>query len=127
MWYVELMDGYYNVRMGNRGRIVVPAEARQRAGLAEGTSLALLETPGGLVLMTQEQLRERVRRELRGVDLVSGLLADRRLAARREGCRVSPVLDASAILVFLQDEEGAGVVEEALVGEPRCGAANWSE
>lgn len=40
---------------------------------------------------------------------------------------MSLVLDASAILVFLQNEEGAGVVEEALVGDPRCGAANWSE
>ncbi len=40
---------------------------------------------------------------------------------------MSIVLDASAILVFLSDEEGADVVEKALVGEPRCGAANWSE
>ncbi len=40
---------------------------------------------------------------------------------------MSVVLDASAILVFLSNEEGADVVEEALVREPRCGAANWSE
>ncbi len=40
---------------------------------------------------------------------------------------MSIVLDASAILVFLSDEEGADVVEKALVGKPRCGAANWSE
>ena len=37
------------------------------------------------------------------------------------------VLDASAILVFVQDEPGAGVVEEALDNEASCGAANWSE
>ena len=78
------MDGYYSVTMGDRGRIVVPAEARQRSGLTEGTSLVLLEAPGGLVLMTREQLKDRARQELSGVDLVSGLLADRRLAARRE-------------------------------------------
>ncbi|MGK2958954.1 MAG: PIN domain-containing protein [Acidimicrobiales bacterium] len=40
---------------------------------------------------------------------------------------MSIVLDASAILAFLQDEEGAEVVEEALVGDVCCGAVNWSE
>lgn len=37
------------------------------------------------------------------------------------------VLDASAILAFLQDEQGADVVEEHLVNDARCGAANWAE
>ncbi len=37
------------------------------------------------------------------------------------------VLDASAILAFVGNEAGAGVVEDALVDDPRCGAANWSE
>lgn len=78
------MNGYYNLVVGDRGRIVVPAEARRRSGLTEGTPLVLLETPAGLVLMTREQLRDRVREELTGLDLVSGLLADRRLHARRE-------------------------------------------
>jgi PIN domain nuclease of toxin-antitoxin system len=40
---------------------------------------------------------------------------------------VTVVLDASAILAFLQGEAGAATVEEALVGGARCGAANWSE
>jgi AbrB family looped-hinge helix DNA binding protein len=70
--------------MGDRGRLVVPAEVRERAGLAEGTSLILLETPGGIVLLTREQLRSRVRDELAGLDLVSELLADRRRAAADE-------------------------------------------
>jgi AbrB family looped-hinge helix DNA binding protein len=70
--------------MGDRGRIVVPAEVRQRAGLDEGTLLVLLETPDGLVLLTREQLRARVRQELQGLDLVAELLADRRRAAANE-------------------------------------------
>lgn len=37
------------------------------------------------------------------------------------------VLDASAILAFVQDEPGADVVEVALGQQARCGAANWSE
>jgi ribonuclease VapC len=40
---------------------------------------------------------------------------------------VTVVLDASAILAFVQDEPGADVVEEALGDEASCGAANWSE
>ena len=37
------------------------------------------------------------------------------------------VIDASALLAFLQDEAGADMVEAALGDDPRCGAANWSE
>lgn len=37
------------------------------------------------------------------------------------------VLDASAILAFVQGEDGADVVEEALEMGAACGAANWSE
>jgi AbrB family looped-hinge helix DNA binding protein len=78
------MDGTYTVVMGDRGRLVVPADVRARAGLDEGTTLILLESPGGLVLLTRSQLRERVRAELAGLDLVADLLADRRLAAEQE-------------------------------------------
>jgi AbrB family looped-hinge helix DNA binding protein len=78
------MGGTYKVVVGARGRIVVPAEVRERAGLREGTPLVLLETPTGLVMLTREQLRSRVRRELAGLDLVAELLADRRRAAERE-------------------------------------------
>ena len=37
------------------------------------------------------------------------------------------VLDASAILAFVQDEDGADAVESALADGSMCGAANWSE
>jgi bifunctional DNA-binding transcriptional regulator/antitoxin component of YhaV-PrlF toxin-antitoxin module len=70
--------------MGDRGRIVVPIDVREHAGLIEGTPLVMLETPGGLVLLTREQLRDRVRAELEGLDLVGELLAERRTAARTE-------------------------------------------
>lgn len=52
--------------------------------LSEGTPLVLLDTPGGLVVMTRKQLRARVRDELVGLDLVGELLADRRRAAELE-------------------------------------------
>jgi ribonuclease VapC len=37
------------------------------------------------------------------------------------------VLDASAMLAFLQGEPGADAVEQELIGGAVCGAANWSE
>ncbi|GEM_PF-3330880 len=57
---------------------MLPAEVRQRAGLVEGSKLVLVETPSGLVLMTQRQVRDRVRKELSGLDLVGELIAERR-------------------------------------------------
>ena len=79
------MNGTHTVVVGDRGRIVVPAEVRESAGLTEGTPLVLLTTPEGLVLLTREQLLSRARSELKGLDLVTELLADRRRTAEQEG------------------------------------------
>ena len=78
------MNGTHTVVVGDRGRIVVPAEVRKSAGLSEGTPLVLLTTPEGLVLLTREQLLSRVRNEFEGLDLVTDLLADRRRTAEQE-------------------------------------------
>ena len=83
-WYVGYMSGTYTLVVGNKGRIVVPAEVRERAGLAEGTALVMLDTPNGLVLLTRAQLRARVREELSGLTLVDDLLAERRRIAQQE-------------------------------------------
>jgi AbrB family looped-hinge helix DNA binding protein len=78
------MGGTYQVAMGDRGRLVIPADLRERAGLTEGTALILLETPGGLVLLTRPQLQDLVRADLTGLDLVGELLAERRTSATTE-------------------------------------------
>ncbi|WP_419920935.1 AbrB/MazE/SpoVT family DNA-binding domain-containing protein [Candidatus Poriferisodalis sp.] len=78
------MSGTFNIVMGDRGRLVVPAEVRSRTGLAPGTPLVLLDAPDGMVLMTREQLSARVRHDLQGTDLVSELLRDRRSESARE-------------------------------------------
>ena len=78
------MRGTYTIVVGNKGRVVVPAQIRERAGLVEGTPLIVLDTPAGIVLLTREQLRARVRSELAGTDLVEELLAERRAAAQAE-------------------------------------------
>jgi bifunctional DNA-binding transcriptional regulator/antitoxin component of YhaV-PrlF toxin-antitoxin module len=64
--------------------MVVPAEVRERAGIAEGTVLVMLDTPSGLVLLTRDQLRDRVRADLAGTDLVAELLTERRVNATAE-------------------------------------------
>jgi AbrB family looped-hinge helix DNA binding protein len=72
------MNGTYQVTMGDRGRIVIPAELRSRAGLAEGTPLVLIDSPSGMLLVSRDQLKSLVWAELAGLDLVNELLADRR-------------------------------------------------
>ena len=84
LWYIRYMNGIHTVVVGDRGRIVVPAEVRENEQLSEGTPLVMLSTSGGLVLMTRDQLLQRVRGELKGLDLVGELLADRRRASKRE-------------------------------------------
>lgn len=78
------MSGTHVVTMGDRGRLVVPQELRERIGLDPGSALVLVETEGGLVLLTREQAKARVRRDLAGLDLVDDLLAERRRAAGLE-------------------------------------------
>jgi AbrB family looped-hinge helix DNA binding protein len=81
------MRGTHNVVMGDRGRLVIPAEVRAEHGFEEGTPLVLLDTHGGLVLLTRAQLRDRVRTDLAGLDLVAELLADRRREAAADAGR----------------------------------------
>jgi bifunctional DNA-binding transcriptional regulator/antitoxin component of YhaV-PrlF toxin-antitoxin module len=78
------MSGTYNVTMGDRGRLVVPIELREHAGLVEGRQLVMLETSGGVVLLTREQMKKRVRADLAGLDLVAELLAERRQQAAQD-------------------------------------------
>lgn len=70
--------------MGNRGRLVVPAELRQRAGMREGAVLVMIEIELGVILLSREQLKSLVRKDLAGSDLVAQLLAERRASALAE-------------------------------------------
>ena len=63
---------------------MIPAELRARTGLTEGTPVVLIDTPGGVVLVSREQLKSLVRADLAGIDLLSELLADRRRQAGTE-------------------------------------------
>ena len=78
------MVGTFATNMGDRGRLVIPAGLRERAGLVEGRPVVLLDTPKGIVLLTREQLKELVRADLSGLDLVADLLSERRRDAAAE-------------------------------------------
>ena len=75
------MSGTYALTMGDRGRIVVPADVRERRGLSAGTPMVLLDSPSGLVLLSRDEALAQVRAQLVGTDLVDELLAERRASA----------------------------------------------
>ncbi len=70
--------------MGDRGRLVVPAELRERMKIEAGSPLLLIDTPRGVLLVTRDQARAIVRESLEGQDLVAELLSDRRRQAAAE-------------------------------------------
>jgi bifunctional DNA-binding transcriptional regulator/antitoxin component of YhaV-PrlF toxin-antitoxin module len=67
--------------MGDRGRLVIPAELRERHHLDAGAALVLIETTRGLVLIGREQLKELVQHDLAGEGMLDELLAERRRQA----------------------------------------------
>jgi len=83
-WYSDDMNGTYQVTMGDRGRLVIPAELRSQIGLTEGMPIVLIATPGGVLLVSRDQLKSLVRADLAGFDLVGELIADRRRQAAAE-------------------------------------------
>ncbi|WP_350352972.1 AbrB/MazE/SpoVT family DNA-binding domain-containing protein [Microbacterium sp. A8/3-1] len=78
------MDTTFVAPMGDRGRLVIPAELRARQHWDQGSRLLMIETSGGVVLVTRDQAKALVRSQLDGSDLVESLLADRRAAAASE-------------------------------------------
>jgi AbrB family looped-hinge helix DNA binding protein len=78
------MDTTFAAPMGDRGRLVIPAELRARQHWDQGSRLLMIETSGGVILVTREQAKALVRSQLEGADLLGALLADRREAAASE-------------------------------------------
>jgi AbrB family looped-hinge helix DNA binding protein len=80
-----MMSGTYTVVMGDRGRLVVPMELRERLDLRAGSTLLLLETPEGIVVATRDQAKRLIRHQLQGGgSVVDELVAERRQAADAE-------------------------------------------
>ncbi|SNS50279.1 hypothetical protein SAMN06309944_0541 [Micrococcales bacterium KH10] len=78
------MSATFSVALGDRGRLVVPADLRARQNWSQGTPLLLIETDQGVVLTTQDQAKQLIRQQLAGDSLVQELMAERRTQAQQE-------------------------------------------
>ncbi|WP_083391601.1 MULTISPECIES: AbrB/MazE/SpoVT family DNA-binding domain-containing protein [unclassified Microbacterium] len=78
------MDTTFVAPMGDRGRLVIPAELRARQHWDQGVPLLMIEAEGGVVLLTREQAKALIRRQLEGQSLLEALLAERRAAAAQD-------------------------------------------
>jgi AbrB family looped-hinge helix DNA binding protein len=89
MWYVVRMSHIvrlshieYSVRMGDRGRLVLPAELRHALGISAGDELLARLDGDGVRIVSRRQLARQARGLLRATeeqrDLVAELLAERR-------------------------------------------------
>jgi bifunctional DNA-binding transcriptional regulator/antitoxin component of YhaV-PrlF toxin-antitoxin module len=72
------------MRVGDRGRVVLPVGLRQRRNWTEGTTLVAVETDRGVVLVGRDELEQLLRDQLAGASLVGSLLEERRRAAALE-------------------------------------------
>lgn len=78
------MSGTQTIVMGERGRIVVPADLRARQQWTQGTALVAVETSSGVLLTRRDELERIVAAQLAGRDVVSELIEERRAAAGDE-------------------------------------------
>jgi AbrB family looped-hinge helix DNA binding protein len=77
------------LRVANGGRIVIPAEVRQRLGMDVGADLVITVEDDHATLMSAKAARQRARQRVRqyvapGVKLSEELMAERKQEAQRE-------------------------------------------
>lgn len=73
------------VVVGEKGRIVLPAQLREARGWVTGTTLVMIETETGAEFIARDDLEKRVLAEFAGAgDMLGALLAERRSEAARE-------------------------------------------
>ncbi|MFP3941332.1 MAG: AbrB/MazE/SpoVT family DNA-binding domain-containing protein [Thermoanaerobaculia bacterium] len=79
---------FHHIRLGRQGRLVLPAEVRQRLGLEDGQVLLLQEEEGRIVLETRAGALMRLREPFASipaeVSLADELIAERRREAAAE-------------------------------------------
>jgi bifunctional DNA-binding transcriptional regulator/antitoxin component of YhaV-PrlF toxin-antitoxin module len=65
------------IALGDRGRLVIPIDVRERHGWETGTPLVSIDTDAGLLVMSAKEGLAWLRSRLQGRDLVAELLAER--------------------------------------------------
>ena len=51
----------YSLTVGDKGRLVIPAELRAAHGWESGTAVIAVDAPGGVLLLTLEEALDRIR------------------------------------------------------------------
>ena len=74
----------FELRVGDRGRVVLPAAPREELGLRQGDVLSVTLEGGQLGASTPRATRDRMRARVRGTGVVEELLEDRRRQAEAE-------------------------------------------
>ncbi|MFC4244056.1 AbrB/MazE/SpoVT family DNA-binding domain-containing protein [Gryllotalpicola reticulitermitis] len=83
------MSGTFSMTVGNKGRIVLPADVRARHDWAEGTTLIALETDDGIEILDRAHALKLVRAQFAETDVVSELIAERHAEAARDSASES--------------------------------------
>jgi bifunctional DNA-binding transcriptional regulator/antitoxin component of YhaV-PrlF toxin-antitoxin module len=79
------MSVVYSAKVGNKGRVVVPAGLRESRGWTDDTVLIFIDEPDGVRLMSRDDLERQVLAEMAGgPSLVDELLAERRAEVLRD-------------------------------------------
>ncbi len=78
------MSTTFELRVGDRGRVVLPAALREELGLRQGDVLTVTLEGDQLVASTPRAALDRVRARVRGTGVVEELLEDRRRQAEAE-------------------------------------------
>jgi len=95
MWYVSIMSHLttlshhgYAVRLGDRGRLVLPAELRRALGISAGHELVAQLDGDGVRIVSRRQLARQARGLMRTTgaqrDLVAELIHERRQEVAQE-------------------------------------------
>ncbi|MEP6469098.1 MAG: AbrB/MazE/SpoVT family DNA-binding domain-containing protein [Chloroflexota bacterium] len=80
------MSDTHTVRVGPKGRIVIPAAVRQQLSIGVGSELIASVDDGGLLLLPRSVVKRRLRSMFADVhaSLAGQLISDRRREAERE-------------------------------------------
>jgi AbrB family looped-hinge helix DNA binding protein len=84
------MSDSYSARVGNKGRIVIPAGLRETKGWTDDTVLVFIEDGENVTLHSRDELERRVLAEWKGTSTVDEFLEERREIARRENEEILP-------------------------------------
>ncbi|GAA4162719.1 hypothetical protein GCM10022286_22070 [Gryllotalpicola daejeonensis] len=78
------MSGTFHMTVGNKGRVVLPADVRARHNWAEGSVLIAVETADGVLLVERSELLKQIQAKLSDTNILEELFAERRAEAARE-------------------------------------------